>query len=64
MPKAPIVAAAVVLSLAVAGAARPAPTFSKQDVTLPMDDGATIAATLYRPSGDPPPRPTMPWHTS
>jgi pimeloyl-ACP methyl ester carboxylesterase len=27
---------------------------SKQDVSIPMDDGATIAATLYVPDGTPP----------
>jgi predicted acyl esterase len=47
-------AAAVVLALAGASGAAPATTFSKQDLTLPMDDGAKIAATLYRPVGAPP----------
>jgi predicted acyl esterase len=29
-------------------------TFSKQDLTIPMDDGVSIAATLYLPTGSPP----------
>src|SRR5262249_31604238 len=28
---------------------------AKQDVTIPMDDGVSIAATLYLPDGSPPP---------
>jgi predicted acyl esterase len=31
--------------------ATPAGAFTKQDVTLPMDDGVPIAATLYLPAG-------------
>jgi predicted acyl esterase len=43
-----------VLALTAAGGSSTALSFTKQDVTLPMDDGAKIAATLYRPSGTPP----------
>ena len=43
-------AAALVL---VAGEA-PAAAFAKQDVLIPMDDGVSIAATLYVPDGAPP----------
>jgi fermentation-respiration switch protein FrsA (DUF1100 family) len=32
----------------------PASTFAKQDLLLPMDDGVSIAATLYLPDGTPP----------
>jgi predicted acyl esterase len=32
----------------------PAAPFAKQDVTIPMDDGVQIAATLYLPDGAPP----------
>ncbi|MEP7225078.1 MAG: hypothetical protein ABI783_08990, partial [Actinomycetota bacterium] len=32
----------------------PASTFAKQDVLIPMDDGVSIAATLYLPDGAPP----------
>ena len=49
-----VVAAAAVLTLVLAGSASPAPSHTKTDVTLTMDDGATIAATLYRPSGSMP----------
>ena len=34
--------------------AAPASAFSKQDVTLPMDDGVALAATLYLPDAQPP----------
>lgn len=37
----------------VAGEA-PAGSFAKQDVSIPMDDGVSIAATLYLPDGAPP----------
>jgi predicted acyl esterase len=37
----------------VAGEA-PAASFAKQDVSIPMDDGVSIAATLYLPDGAPP----------
>jgi predicted acyl esterase len=47
---------ALAASFAVVGAAAPAPTYTKQDLSLPMDDGAKIAATLYVPSGKPPPK--------
>ena len=30
-------------------------TFSKQDLSIPTDDGVSIAATLYLPDGSPPP---------
>ena len=32
----------------------PAAPFAKQDVAIPMDDGVSIAATLYLPDGSPP----------
>jgi predicted acyl esterase len=32
----------------------PAATLAKQDVSIPMDDGVSIAATLYVPQGTPP----------
>ena len=32
----------------------PAATLAKQDVSIPMDDGVSIAATLYIPEGTPP----------
>jgi pimeloyl-ACP methyl ester carboxylesterase len=55
VPKAWTFAAAVVLSLTVAGAAAPAPgSANQQDLTLTMDDGAKIAATLFTPAGSPP----------
>ena len=44
-------AAAAVALLLQAG---PAGAFTKQDVTLPMDDGVAIAATLTLPAGAPP----------
>ena len=45
-----VLATALVL---VAGEA-PAAPLAKQDVTIPMDDGVTIAATLYLPDASPP----------
>ena len=44
------------LSLALVLFAGPATsaTFSTQDVSIPMDDGVSIAATLYLPDGSPP----------
>jgi predicted acyl esterase len=44
------------LSLALVLFAGPAAsaTFSTQDVSIPMDDGVSIAATLYVPDGSPP----------
>jgi pimeloyl-ACP methyl ester carboxylesterase len=45
------VAAVLVL---VVGEASGATTFAKQDVVMPMDDGASIAATLYLPDRSPP----------
>ena len=53
MPRAWIAVAAVALSLVLAGSAAPA-TVSKQDVTIKADDGASLAATLFEPSGSPP----------
>jgi pimeloyl-ACP methyl ester carboxylesterase len=44
-------AAALVL---VGGASHASPTFSQQDLTIAMDDGVTIAATLYEPTASPP----------
>jgi len=52
VPKAWLVALAAVLAL-LAGEA-PASTFAKQDLAIPMDDGVSIAATLYVPEGAPP----------
>ena len=43
-------AALAALLVLVAGEA-PASTFAKQDVSIPMDDGVSIAATLYVPEG-------------
>jgi predicted acyl esterase len=50
-----VVAAAAVAVLLLAPTAAPAPAFFKDNVTLPMDDGAKIATTIYRPEGEPPP---------
>jgi fermentation-respiration switch protein FrsA (DUF1100 family) len=47
-------AALAVAVLLLAPTASPAPAFFKQDVTIPMDDGAKIAATIYHPDGEPP----------
>jgi len=44
-----------VLSLAVVGSASPAPRFSRQDVEIKADDGVSLAATLFEPSGSTPP---------
>ena len=52
MLKALLAALAAVLILAVGNA--PASTAAKQDVAIGMDDGVSIAATLYLPSGTPP----------
>ena len=41
---------ATTLALLIAGEA-PAAPFSRQDVSIPMDDGVSIAATLYLPDG-------------
>jgi uncharacterized protein len=43
-------AAVLVLVVGEASAA----TFAKQDVVIPMDDGVSLAATLYLPTGSPP----------
>jgi predicted acyl esterase len=43
-------AAIAALLVLVAGEA-PASSFARQDVSIPMDDGASIAATLYVPDG-------------
>jgi predicted acyl esterase len=50
--KAWLVALAAALVLLVGNA--PASTLAKQDVVIPMDDGVSIAATLYVPDGDAP----------
>jgi predicted acyl esterase len=50
-----LLAALAVAVLLLAPTASPAPGFFTQDVTIPMDDGAKIAATIYRPYGEPPP---------
>jgi predicted acyl esterase len=42
---------ALVCALALAG---PAAAFSRADLALPMDDGVSLAATLYLPDGTPP----------
>jgi pimeloyl-ACP methyl ester carboxylesterase len=47
-------AALTALVLLLAPTATPAPAFFKDNVTIPMDDGAKIAATIYRPEGEPP----------
>ena len=52
MFRACIVGIAAVLLLSVGNA--PAATAAKQDVSIPMDDGVSIAATLYLPDGTPP----------
>ncbi|TML18827.1 MAG: alpha/beta fold hydrolase [Actinobacteria bacterium] len=54
MSKGWIAAAATGLSLAVAGSASPAATSSRQDVTIKMSDGVSLAATLFEPAGSPP----------
>lgn len=43
-----------VSALALLAAQAPAAQFAKQDVTIPMSDGVSIAATLYLPDGSPP----------
>ena len=43
--------AAVSAAIALSAWAGPAPAFSKQDLLLPMDDGAALSATLYVPDG-------------
>jgi predicted acyl esterase len=43
--------AAVASACAVLAAAGPAAAFSKQDLFLPMDDGAVLSASLYLPDG-------------
>ena len=50
--------AAAAAALAVLASAGPASAFAKQDLLLPMDDGAVLAATLYLPDG---PAPTGGW---
>lgn len=52
MLKASLAGLAILLVLAV-GDAR-ASTFAKQDVVIPMDDGVSIAASLYLPEASPP----------
>jgi predicted acyl esterase len=47
-------AALAVAVLLLAPTASPTSAFFKEDVTIPMDDGAKIAATIYRPNGEPP----------
>jgi predicted acyl esterase len=48
------VVAAVAIALAVVGSASPAASFSKQDFTVQRDDGVSLAATLFEPTGPPP----------
>jgi predicted acyl esterase len=52
MARALVVALLTSLLLAVGDA--PGSTTSRQETSIPMDDGATIAATLYLPDGSPP----------
>ena len=47
-------AAITAVVLLLAPNATPAPAFFKEDVTIAMDDGVKIAATIYRPEGEPP----------
>ena len=50
-----LVFAGLAAALLLAAAAQaPASTFAQQDVSIPMDDGVSIAATLYEPEGTPP----------
>jgi pimeloyl-ACP methyl ester carboxylesterase len=52
--KAWIALVATGLALVVVGSATPAATFSMQDVNIQMDDGVSIAATLFEPTATPP----------
>lgn len=52
MAKASLAVFVVALVLAAAGA--PASSFAKQDVSIPMSDGVSIAGTLYLPDGSRP----------
>ncbi len=52
-PRARLTALTVALAAALLAAA-PAVASAKQDVTIPMDDGVEIGATLYVPDGTPP----------
>jgi len=47
-------AVAAALALVLVGGASPAPTFTSQDLTIRMDDGVSIAATLFEPTGTAP----------
>src|SRR4029450_12099163 len=42
------------LALVLVGGASPAASFTAQDLTIRMDDGVSIAATLFEPTGAPP----------
>jgi ABC-2 type transport system ATP-binding protein len=46
--------AALAAGLVLVGGEASGATASKQDVSIPMDDGVAIAATLYLPDGSPP----------
>jgi alpha-beta hydrolase superfamily lysophospholipase len=48
------VLAALAAALVLVGADAPASTLAKQDVFVPMDDGVSIAASLYLPDASPP----------
>jgi predicted acyl esterase len=45
---------AIAASIVLVGGEAAGSTAARQDVTITMDDGATIAATLYLPEGSPP----------
>jgi len=47
--------AALLAGLLALGLAGTANAFSEQDLSIPMDDGAALAATLYTPDGSAPP---------
>ena len=55
MSRAWIAGLAALLSLTLVGGASPAPVFSKHEVTIKADDGVSLAATLFEPSGSTPP---------
>jgi acetyl esterase/lipase len=48
------VSSLLALSLAFAGGGSSRPAFSKHDVTIKADDGVSLAATLFEPSGNAP----------
>ena len=52
MPR--LVLTAVVAALVLVAADAPAASFARQELSIPMDDGTSIAATLYVPEGEMP----------